>query len=190
VTRGSRSGSTRCWRDEDPRRQVGDLRVALPVPARDGSWVVDGWAATRLEPGAVPCDDVDVTLAAGRVLHARLDSAVRERPPGLEPAVPATGDDGLGPDQLVHAELGGNVLLDADGAPLVVGFRPAWAPVLWAEALAVLDLVVRLGADSALLDGWAHGRRRRALASAAAHRVATDPEPQPYDDVLAEVASR
>ncbi|MDO9457486.1 MAG: hypothetical protein Q7T52_15430, partial [Nocardioides sp.] len=69
--------------DEEPGRRRRDLRVALPVPARDGSWVVDGWGATRHEPGTTRCEDLDVTLAAGRVLHARLASAVPEPPPGL-----------------------------------------------------------------------------------------------------------
>ena len=31
------------------------MRLALPVPARDGEVVVDGWAATRFEPGTTPC---------------------------------------------------------------------------------------------------------------------------------------
>ncbi len=114
--------------DERPGRGRRDLRIAMPVPARDGSWVVDGWAASRFEPGTVVCDDLEVTLAAGRLLHAELDSLVRERPPGLD-AVPASA----GPDQLVHAELHGNVLLDARGAPVVIDVTPAWRTVQWAE---------------------------------------------------------
>lgn len=115
--------------DERPGRHPRDLRIAMPVPARDGSWVVQGWGASRYEPGTVVCDDLDVTLAAGRLLHAELDSLVRERPPGLaaDPASP-------GPDQLVHAALHGNVLLDARGAPVVVDVTPAWRTVQWAEA--------------------------------------------------------
>ena len=114
--------------DERSGRNPRDLRLAMTVPARDGSWVVDGWGASRYEPGTVVCDDLDVTLAAGRLLHAELDSLVRERPPGLD-----VDPDSPGPDQLVHAALDGNVLLDAHGAPVVVDVSPAWRTVKWAE---------------------------------------------------------
>lgn len=71
------------------------LRLAMPVPARDGEWVVQGWAATRFEPDAEACHDLDVALAAGRLLHAHLASAVPARPDGAPlPALslpPASG---------------------------------------------------------------------------------------------------
>jgi uncharacterized protein (TIGR02569 family) len=70
--------------DERPRRGPRDLRVAVPVPARDGSWVVDGWAASRYEPGTTTCRDLDVVLAAARVLHAELAVAVPRRPEVLD----------------------------------------------------------------------------------------------------------
>jgi uncharacterized protein (TIGR02569 family) len=60
------------------------LRLALPVPARDGSVVVDGWAATRFEPGTTPCRDLDVLRATAHLLHARLASAVPARPDLLD----------------------------------------------------------------------------------------------------------
>jgi uncharacterized protein (TIGR02569 family) len=60
------------------------VRVAMPIPARDGSWVVDGWAASRYEPDTTACTDLDVLVATGRVLHARLAVAVPERPAGLD----------------------------------------------------------------------------------------------------------
>lgn len=70
--------------DSRPHRRPLDLRIAVPVPARDGSWVVDGWAASRYEPDTVTTRDLDVTLAAGRVLHAELASWVPVRPAGLD----------------------------------------------------------------------------------------------------------
>lgn len=115
--------------DTRPGRRAHDLRLAVPVPARDGSWVVEGWAASRYEPGTVATQDLDVTLAAGRVLHAELASWVPSRPPALVE----------GPGQLVHTALFGNVLLDGYGAPVVVDVRPDWLPVGVAEALCVLD---------------------------------------------------
>ena len=52
----------------------------MPVPARNGEWVVEGWGASRYEPGTTACHDLEVLLATARVLHAELDSAVRARP--------------------------------------------------------------------------------------------------------------
>ncbi len=202
--------------DEDPTRRARDLRLAMPVPARDGSWVVDGWGASRYEPGTVACHDLDVTLAAGRLLHARLASAVPARPAGLDerddrwaraerlvfgplaellaaggPAVVTAAaarfdDTDLGPDQLVHADLAGNVLLDDRGAPVVIDVAPAWRPVRWAEAVAVLDGVVGHDAPRSVLAGWTAGASRQAMLRAIAFRVLSDLEPSPrYAEVLA-----
>ena len=197
--------------DERPGRRRRDLRVAVPVPARDGSWVVDGWGASRFEPGTTACRDLDVLVAAGRVLHAELASAVPERPAGLEgrtdrwaraerwafgpPAEAVAAADGHGdadlstlvrelvvegpsdgPDQLVHGDLAGSVLLDAAGAPVVIDVAPYWRPVLWAEALCVLDAVVWLGAGQA--EAWATGARRDAMVRAALFRLLGDEPPE------------
>ncbi|MEO9325641.1 hypothetical protein ABFT23_19275 [Nocardioides sp. C4-1] len=209
--------------DEAPRRRRRDLRVALPVPARDGSWVVDGWGATRYEDGATTCRDLDVTLAAARVLHARLASAVPVRPAGLDHrtdrwaraerlvfgpaadlAAAAAGTPvagvvrraealldacDLGADQLVHADLAGNVLLDGYGAPVVIDVSPAWRPPLWAEAVAVLDSVLRLDAPRDELVRWSTGARRQAMLRAVVWRALVDQAEAVYDDVLDVVAS-
>jgi len=66
--------------DEASPRSV---RLALPVPARDGCLTADGWAATRFEPGASPCRDLPTLRATAHLLHAHLASAVPERPEGL-----------------------------------------------------------------------------------------------------------
>jgi hypothetical protein len=176
-----------------------DLRLAMPVPARDGSWVVHGWAASRYEPGTVACRDLDVTLAAGRVLHAELASWVPVRPGQLDArrdrwaeaerlafadpplGLPAPFDkvgqllDGVlpGVSQLVHADLAGNVLLDAAGAPVVIDVSPAWRPVRWAEAVCVLDAVVGGQAPGSVLTGWNSGADRQAMLRAIAFRVAS-----------------
>ncbi|MEJ7794884.1 MAG: hypothetical protein WKF50_04975 [Nocardioides sp.] len=196
--------------DERPRRRSRDLRIAVPVPARDGSWVVDGWGASRYEPGTVVCRDLDVLTAAGRVLHAELAVAVPERPPGLDkrddrwaeaerlafgpPEYVATaadrrGEPGLrslaadvvaglgdatGPDQLVHGDLAGNVLLDRAGAPVVIDVSPYWRPVLWAEAVCVLDAVLWLGAEPSVMTDWSDAARRDAMCRAALFRVLSD----------------
>lgn len=186
------------------------LRLALPVPARDGSLTVDGWAATRFEPGTTPCRDLPTLRAAAHLLHAHLASVVTERPSGLDTRTdrwavaerqaydpqgalraaadrPGRGladlvatlvagldDTDLGREQLVHADLAGNVLLDASGAPFVIDFSPAWRSPLWAEAVCALDAVLWHGVPVAALDEWRQGVPRQAMLRAAIFRVLSD----------------
>ena len=209
--------------DQSPRRGSGDVRIAMPVPARDGSWTVKGWAASRYEPGTRACRDLDVVLAAGRLLHARFAVAFPERPTGLddrqdrwaraeraafgEAPVPDEGlprdalalareltaaleDAGVdGRSQLVHADLAGNVLLDAEGVPVVLDVSPAWRSPAWAEAVAVLDAVVHLGADRAPMTAYAGGAARATVLRAALFRVLSDrpADVDAYREALADV---
>lgn len=192
--------------EEVPR----SLRLALPVPARDGHVTADGWAATRFEPGTTPCRDLPTLRATAHLLHAHLATAVAQRPPELdartdqwagadraahdpelalraaagrpEPGladlvgrlVDGLDDTDLGREQLVHADLAGNVLLDATGVPLVIDFSPAWRSPLWAEAVCVLDAVLWHGAPRDALDECSAGSRRQALLRAALFRVLSD----------------
>ncbi len=196
--------------DEQPGRSARDLRIAVPVPARDGSWAVAGWAASRYEPGTTVCHDAEVVRATARILHAELASVVPARPPqlafGSDDDRAAAVDGGpvaelvgrlrgslasveLGPAQLVHADLADNVLLDAAGAPVVIDVAPAWRPARWAEALCVLDSVVAHDAPLATMTGWAAGADRQAMLRAALFRVLSD-QPCPvaaYERALAAV---
>ena len=196
--------------DEVPR----SFRLALPVPARDGSLVVDGWAATRFEPRTTPCHDLATLRATAHLLHARLAGVVPLRPAELdartdqwavaerlaydgaaaaraaqerpeqgfvdlvERLVAGLDDTDLGREQVVHADLAGNVLLDASGVPLVIDLSPAWRSPLWAEAVCVLDAALWLGAPLGALDEWRLGVARQAMLRAALFRVFSD---QPCD---------
>jgi uncharacterized protein (TIGR02569 family) len=151
------------------------VRVAAPVPATDGSWVVGGWAATPFLEGSPAGWRWAEVLDAGRALHrawARLPRPSfldRRRSPwdtgarmawGDEPLTVA--DDGLRPlverlaaalrpvhepAQLVHGDLGGNVLL-ADGLPpAVIDLSPYWRPPGWALAVVAVDAMVWSDAD-------------------------------------------
>lgn len=196
-------------------RRRRDLRLAVPVPARDGSWTVEGWGASRYEPGSHACHDLPVIRAAGAVLHAELALAMRAWPPAAaEPRdrwsraeriafSPGGADldeygseaaelaskllaertaDPLGPEQLVHGDLAGNVLLDEAGAPIVIDLAPYWRPVMWADAVCVLDAVLWHAADPAVLDDWGTGPHRQAMLRAGIYRLlADDPvDVEPY----------
>lgn len=193
--------------DTRPGRDHRDLRIAIPVPARDGRWVVDGWAATRHEPGAQQLTDLAALRAVGAVLHAELGRVVTDwpaarRPPRgrwaeaeraafaetplpagtLAPAGEALlraladrrDDTPLGPDQLVHGDLAGNILLDPDGAPVVMDVAPYWRPMLWAEATGVLDSVLWFGTDPGVMEHWTTGAAGQAMVRSAIFRLLGD----------------
>jgi uncharacterized protein (TIGR02569 family) len=197
------------------------IRIAMPIPSRDGRWVVDGWGASRYEPHSHHCRELDVLVATGRLLHARLASVLPTPPDGiaersdrwaradrvtfgatgpqgaasdatgthripLEHAGPLVAElltqlDGteLGPDQLVHADLAGNVLLDARGVPVVIDVAPYWRPALWAEAVCVLDAVLWHGADPTVMGAWTHGAERQAMLRAGLFRLLSDDPAEP-----------
>jgi hypothetical protein len=191
--------------DTRPARQRQDLRIAMPIPARDGSWVVEGWGASRYEPGAQLLVDLDATRAVAAVLHAELAPRVGDWQPAhqaprerwsraermafgeapVEPGAAGAASEPLlrclleqrdlgaelGARQLVHGDLAGNVLLDADGAPVVIDIAPYWRPALWAEATCVLDSVMWWGADIEAMAAWADGAPRQAMIRSALFRL-------------------
>lgn len=184
------------------------LRLALPVPTRDGRWVVDGWAATRFEPGTTHCSDLDVLLAGGRLLNAELAVAVPRRPAVLDTldhrwaladrVAWALEDEGRPArcrlaqrddlvsrvlaareaidvtSQLVNGDPVGNVLRDEAGVPFVIDLAPYWRPVVWADAVTVLDAVLWEGADLLALAPWRRGVRRQLMLRAVAFRMLSD----------------
>ena len=94
---------------------------------------------------------------------------------GLVAALASELDDtDLGREQLVHADLAGNVLLDAAGVPFVIDLSPAWRSPLWAEAVCVLDAVLWHGAPVDALDEWRAGAHRQAMLRAALFRLLSD----------------
>jgi uncharacterized protein (TIGR02569 family) len=162
---------------------VDGLRLAHPVRSSDGRWVVAGWAACRFVPGTLEprydqMVDVSLRLHAAtadlprpRLLDGRDDLPTRaaamawgERKSPLDPRAGGVTFDELAArrrpvdvtPQVVHAELFGAVLFDAQGVPALIDLVPAWRPREWSAAVIVVDAVAWGGADEALLDRWAH----------------------------------
>jgi uncharacterized protein (TIGR02569 family) len=157
-----------------------DVRIAVPVAAADGRWVVGGWGATPFLEGRAAGWDWAAVIDAGRRFHeavARLPRPTfldrRESPWATGDRV-AWGDQPLhvGPalrplcqrvaaalrpvphlrSQLVHGDLGGNVLL-ADGLPpAVIDLSPYWRPPGWALAVVAVDALAWGDADPSVLD--------------------------------------
>jgi uncharacterized protein (TIGR02569 family) len=79
------------------------------------------------------------------------------------------------PGQLVHGDLGGNVLF-ADGAPpAVIDFSPYWRPAGLALAVAAVDALLWSGADPVILDELAgQPELGQLLARALVYRLVTE----------------
>ena len=110
-------------------------RPAPPWLGRDGSqWTVgDQVAWGERDPGSV-------LAAAPGPLAAQLRSLLAALRPVSLPA------------QLIHGDLGGNVLFAAGEPPAVIDFSPYWRPAGLALAVAAVDALTWSGADPAILD--------------------------------------
>ena len=139
-------------------------------------------AAVRSRPPGLDARDDQWSRAEALAFgpgHAMLAAAAGTPAAGAVRRVePHLTDVLLGPDQLVHADLAGNVLLDGFGAPVVIDVSPSWRPVAWAEAIAVVDSVVLFGTPLSALGGWSTGPQRQALLRATVFRAFAD---QPFD---------
>ena len=109
-------------------------RPAPPWLGRDGSqWTVgDQVAWGERDPGSV-------LAAAPGPLAAQLRSLLAALRPVRLPA------------QLIHGDLGGNVLFAAGEPPAVIDFSPYWRPAGLALAVAAVDALTWSGADPAIL---------------------------------------
>lgn len=153
---------------------VGDtdqFRMARHVPAADGRWVVDGWAATGWLEGEHGSGDWDERLAVSRAFHAAI-AGVPPPPAELPWAEtwwstadkvawneidydapdPVRGTiDRLNPlldapwtgsaPQVIHGDIGNNVLLADDLPPAVIDLSPGVRPAEFANAIAVADAI-------------------------------------------------
>jgi hypothetical protein len=110
-------------------------RPAPPWLGRNGSqWTVgDQVAWGERDPGSV-------LAAAPGSLAGQLRSLLTALRPVRLPA------------QLIHGDLGGNVLFAAGEPPAVIDFSPYWRPAGLALAVAAVDALTWGGADPAILD--------------------------------------
>lgn len=153
------------------------VRIARPILATDGRLVVDGWSATQWLAGAHEHDRYDEIVAAGQAFHGLLAGVPRpcelddrddrwadaDRMTWGESAVPGALQEVAVlrrpielPAQLMHGDLGGNVLFAAGSPPAVIDFSPYWRPPDWATAIAVVDAIAWGAGDRDLLDRWLH----------------------------------
>ena len=193
------------------------LRLARPRRALDGSWVVQSWTAWERITGAhesgcwqeifdvsdalhaaladVPApaflgERSDPWAIADRVAwaDASLDSAPSEYVDMLDGLLAARRPLPLLSSQVIHGDLGGNVLF-ADGLPpAVIDFSPYFRPAGYAKAIVAFDALAWENADRSVLDQLSDvSGFRQLLIRAAAFRVAaaallSERDPERPDD--------
>jgi len=180
VLKPTEDGPEARWTAEQLANVDADgFRLARPLPARDGRWVVDGWSAADFvegEPGA--SGRWAELLAAGRAFHAALAPwprptflETRTHPWALADRV-AWGEATLtvpppvvllhsrlesarspvtADCQLVHGDLSGNVLFAEGQPPAIIDFSPYWRPAAYADAIIAVDGLLWYGAGRDLV---------------------------------------
>ncbi len=166
--------------------RVSGIRVARPARSSDGRWVVAGWCAQRFVSGrAEPRYDeiiaASLTLHEAlapvpqpRYLRDRTDLySWADRLAWGEPAsarwelgeghgATLFADLALGrkevdvPYQVVHGDMFGNVLFAGSAPPAVIDITPYWRPAGWSAAVIAVDALSWGGAQTDLLQDWAH----------------------------------
>lgn len=166
--------------DRLPERGV---RIARPLRTLDGRWVAGGFTAHRFVAGeAAPAGRWHEVLEAGRALHRALEDvprpdffarrnsrrAIADRVAWGEQEIPLTAAIAdlcaclrprLGPSraraQAVHGDLSGSTLFAPGLSPAIIDFSPYWRPTGYAEAIVVVDAMLRRGASPSLMDALA-----------------------------------
>ena len=178
-----------------------DFRFPEPVPARDDSFVVDGWTASLFIPGLRSLHDQPATVvgladavttaltATTNPLPARTDrwargidvaygAAATLRPEAVDLLRTLLDPCGPPPDRhaVVHADLTGNTFVDPAGQPVVLDLSPARATAGFAPAVVIADHLLWHDGDTRLATLVDPVDLHRALAfRLVAEQLAADP---------------
>lgn len=178
--------------------EADDVRVIRPVRSRSGTWVVDGWSGWRWLEGEHRSDAWGEVLEVSSRFHRAVADvrwspalvashrwAVADRvawgeahadlPEAVAPLLVLRRPVEL-PCQLVHGDLGGNVLFSDHLPAAVIDVSPYWRPAGYADAIVVTDAVAWSGAGHDLVERLLTRQGEQLLLRAVLFRVATDPE--------------
>lgn len=179
------------------------VRVPAPLRSSAGDWCWEGWAAHVYVAGRPlrMSGDATVIRAAAEAFHAAVaglprasfldsrddpwafgDRVAWERSPVVGSPETAELVEALlasyrGVDarpQMVHGDIGGNVLGGDGLRPAVIDWPPYWRPTGWALAVAAFDAVCWEGVSTSFLGRWADvADWDQMLLRAAVYRLAT-----------------
>ena len=160
------------------RISCGGFRIARQRRAGNGAVCVGGWCATEHLAGEHAERRWADAIAVGERFHAALrriprpgfldqraspwaigDRVAWGELPMAEfeqvshlPRLAATLRPVSAPSQLIHGDLGGNVLFHDRLPPAIIDFSAYWRPAAFASAIVVADDLVWEGAETGLLD--------------------------------------
>jgi uncharacterized protein (TIGR02569 family) len=200
------------------------FRRPEPIPAADGRWVVDGWSACAFLDGlrdgrprwrdvlaegarfnrALPAPDTTARrvlrhrqhrwAVADRFAWGETASALSPAAEQLRQRVVQQLTSTVLENQLIHGDLGGNVLFDPEDQPVIIDFSPYLRPSRYADAIVVGDALLWEGAGPELIDLLGHDKLslqlllRALLFRLIAEQLAQRPrhwnDLRPYDRVL------
>lgn len=157
-----------------------DYRISKPIKTRDGLYVIEGYCATKYEPGYDDDKAVKEKIEVARYLNKDLEEAdiscwkfsddpwsrandVLWRGAPLQKdwsvEIKTFIEDKLkqllpyeDAYQLIHGDLGGNILFHEELKPLVIDFSPTIAPAKYAEAIIVCDSIAWAGQPLSCMD--------------------------------------
>ena len=177
------------------------FRIARQRRAVTGAVCVDGWSATDYVAGRHADRRWAEAVAVGERLHAALAGLARPGFLDRRQSPWAIGDRVAwgelpvarfarvrhirrlaaamravtAPSQLIHGDLGGNVIYHDVLPPAVIDFSPYWRPAAFASAIVVADALVWEGADTSILSAVGHiGDFGQYLLRALIYRAVTD----------------
>ncbi|QUI25306.1 hypothetical protein HZI73_24725 [Vallitalea pronyensis] len=142
-------------------------RISRPIKNNQGQFVIDNYGASRYEPGKHDLSRIEDILEVSELLHRDLKGLNIKHVPVFEnpwakaqevlwrdAKLPHHWDDKVYEIicpmlqqlkkleveyQLIHSDLGGNVLFCEGKEPLVIDFSPTFAPLGYADAIIISD---------------------------------------------------
>ncbi len=169
-----------CW-VADVYNSLSDnkFRVAKPVLAKNNSWVFSNWTAYNFIKGEHLEGRYLEIIEVSNLFHEALEKI--PRPSFLDmnndawsiadkiawgelhiPKNKLTDEmfekiftnlrDTKLPSQIIHGDIGGNILFDSKLHPAVIDFCPYWRPANFAKAISIIDWLVWKNADISIID--------------------------------------
>lgn len=177
-----------------------DFRISKHIQSNYGQYTYKGYGATKFEPGFEVDDRLEEKLIVSNALHGLLKNISTDQlPKGQDPwskahrllwekkRLPEINEQNVFVNQMldelpeypealqmIHSDLGGNILFHHELSPLVIDFSPAIAPKSFADAVLVCDAIAwgnQLIESLELLKSNLY--YRESILYAAAFRVAT-----------------